>query len=79
MISQSTKVLARKQLVWALNVIELNIAYDKAKIAYHWEHSDKNNAIDTSYHFEQLNLWKNDIRKNRKSAASTRKALKELK
>ena len=79
MISQSTKHYARSSLTHMLRAIEWQITYAKAKIAYHWEHSDKANPIDTAYQFEQLNLWKTDIRKSRKAAASIRKALKELK
>ena len=79
MISQSSKVLARKALAFDLSHLEWCITYAKAKVAYHWEHSDKANAIDTAYQFEQLNIWKNDLRKNRKAASKIRKALKELK
>jgi len=79
MISQSTKTIARKNLAYDLNCIEWNMIYAKAKVAYHWEHADKANPVDTAWHFESLNMWKNDLRKSRKSAASIRKALKELK
>jgi len=79
MISQSTKAITRRVLAMHLNHVEWNITYAKAKVAYHWEHSDKANPIDTAYHFENLNMWKNDLRKCRKSAAALRKALKELK
>ena len=79
MISQSTKAHARKAFACMLNGIEWQIIFAKAKVSYHWEHSDKANPIDTAYHFEQLNMWKNDLRKSRKTAATLRKALKELK
>lgn len=79
MISQSTKTLARKSLAFELEHIEWNITYAKAKVAYHWERSDKANPISTLHDFEALNMWKNDLRKCRKSAAKLRKALKELK
>jgi hypothetical protein len=79
MISQSTKTLCRKSLAFELEHVEWNITYAKAKVAYHWEHSDKASPINTAFHFESLNTWKNDLRKNRKYAAKLRKSLKELK
>jgi len=79
MISQSTKTIARKSLAFELEHTEWNITYAKAKVAYHWERSDKASPVTTEYHFEQLNIWKNDLRKCREYAAKLRKALKELK
>ena len=79
MISHSTRTYARSSLAHMLSAIEWQTTYAKAKIAYHWEHSDKANPVETSYHFEELNLWKTDIRKSRKAASAIRKALKELK
>jgi hypothetical protein len=79
MISQSTKTLARKALAFDLSHIEWCITYAKAKVAYHWERSDNAWPQGTKHDFKQLNIWKNDLRKNRKAAALIRKALKELK
>ena len=79
MISQSTKVHARKALAHMLMSIEWQITYAKAKVAFHWERSDKSKSGTTSFHFQELNLWKNDLRKSRKIASTIRKALKELK
>jgi hypothetical protein len=79
MISHSTKHYARSSLTHMLNAIEWQITYAKAKVAYHWERSDKARPMDTGYHFHELNLWKNDLRKSRKNASQIRKALKELK
>jgi hypothetical protein len=79
MISQATKHYARSSLTHMLNAVEWQITYAKAKVAYHWERSDASKPETTAYHFHELNLWKNDLRKSRKNASKLRKALKELK